>query len=723
LLEQKLEKENVKPQVPAITKLVPSDQYLLRFKSMKSLGESMDLATEWGDSLLRLYTVQARDHRQQEKFEEQLCLRRKGLEELHADKAISEVALTGADPFLLEGTDLTVIFKVTKPELFEKESRAWLEDTRNRHADLVKRDFNYRGHKVVAHYTNDRVVSSFVVRHKEYFVYSNSHRAIRRVIDAAISVGTSLHDAQDFRYVTTLLPPSEDDKTGYFYASEAFIKRLIGPAAKIAEKRRIQCFNNLIMQNNASLFYRLEYGRSPESLSELIEDGFVDAKRIVCPHGGAYAFDTERDMCTCSLHNRLKYLTPNIELPVLKVSQQEASEYERYKQRYEQFWRKAFDPIAIRITIDKQVKLETCVLPFANSGIYNDLRQLVDKNAAPIDTSRIARSAVFSLVMVPGRKNTAEYLKFIPGVPEVVLEDPTLTDLSWLGDRVSLHFCDGETILELDPTQLKTLDLPFVGKTSTSAQALIGAAFLMANVPVYATVDVENREKALRLLEQFSERIFLKDGSLGGFATKLDAYKLPDYKKHTMYVLKARVYAASLRLHIALVGDQLVLATKPEILREVIDASTAKLADSPPQAHMLVRLNHRALDRLMDEVQLFWAEKSRTACHRNIISIYNFHKLYNAPIDKIPQLSEAKYGVRYYCPERGEYSFDGALNQVVCSVHGNREHSHQHERLDRKSSFAQFTDKLDDITASLRFQDDALIATVEINRREKDAEE
>jgi hypothetical protein len=177
----------------------------------------------------------------------------------------------------------------------------------------------------------------------------------------------------------------------------------------------------------------------------------------------------------------------------------------------------------------------------------------------------------------------------------------------------------------------------------------------MANVPVYATVDVENREKARRLLEQFSERIFLKDGSLGGFATKLDAYKLPDYKKHTMYVLKARVYAASLRLHIALVGDQLVLATKPEILREVIDASTTKLADSPPQAHMLVRLNHRALDRLMDEVQLFWAEKSRTACHRNSISIYNFHKLYDAPINKIPQLSEAKYGVRYYCPERGEY--------------------------------------------------------------------
>ena len=49
---------------------------------------------------------------------------------------------------------------------------------------------------------------------------------------------------------------------------QAMLRRLVGPEAKISEKRRIQCFNNLVMLNNASLFYRLEYGRSPATLSD-----------------------------------------------------------------------------------------------------------------------------------------------------------------------------------------------------------------------------------------------------------------------------------------------------------------------------------------------------------------------------------------------------------------------------------------------------------------------
>lgn len=95
-----------------------------------------------------------------------------------------------------------------------------------------------------------------------------------------------------------------------------------------------------------------------------------------------------------------------------------------------------------------------------------------------------------------------------------------------------------------------------------------------------------------------------------------------------------------------MVGDQLVVATKPELLREVIDASTAEAAQSPPAAHVLLRLNRRGL-KLAHDVRLYWSEKSRRACHRNISSNYNLCKLYGVPADKVSTLSEAKYGVRY----------------------------------------------------------------------------
>jgi hypothetical protein len=129
---------------------------------------------------------------------------------------------------------------------------------------------------------------------------------------------------------------------------------------------------------------------------------------------------------------------------------------------------------------------------------------------------------------------------------------------------------------------------------------------------------------------------------------------------------------------------------------------------------MLFRLNRRGLNRMWDDLQLYWAEKSRVACHRNIIAIGTLCKLYDVPASEVAKLSEAKYGVRYFCPGHGDYRFDPDQSQVVCSVHGNREHSRQQPPSDGKSFFAQFMAHFDEITAALRFEDEALITTVDI---------
>ena len=168
-----------------------------------------------------------------------------------------------------------------------------------------------------------------------------------------------------------------------------------------------------------------------------------------------------------------------------------------------------------------------------------------------------------------------------------------------------------------------------------------------------------------------------------------------------------------------MVGDQLVVATKPELLREVIDAAARPEGKLPPPAHMLVRFNRRGLDRACTDAQLYWEEKARAACHRNVSAIYNLVKLYGVPIDDVPRLSEAKYGVRYFVPTAASIATMPQRDEVVCGVHGNREHSHQNPRPDRQASFARFIEDIDEVRASLRFQDDALLTTVEIVRSAK----
>ncbi len=404
---------------------------------------------------------------------------------------------------------------------------------------------------------------------------------------------------------------------------------------------------------------------------------------------------------------------------MLGVSQNEAAEYERYKQRYQAFWQGMFDPIAIRITMDRSAKFETCVLPMANGSLYNDLRAMVDKTPRPLGTARIAPSALASLVMAPGRKAIGERLRQAPGVAEVLRANPTLTDLAWLGDRVGLHVCDGDSILQVDPALLRPMDVPLLGNVSIAQQGLAAALLTALKMPVYVTIDVENRDQAAKLIEQLSQHVILQGTDLGGLRLSADAYCLPDYKGHPLYVFGVELYAVKLRLHAAVVGDQLVVATKPELLREVIDASTAEEGQPPAPAHMLVRFNRRGLNRAYDDAQLYWEEKARTACNRNISSIYNLVKLYGVKIDDVPRLSEAKYGVQYFCPDDGDYRFDAEQNQVVCSVHGNREQSRQNPHPDRKASFARFIENIVELTVSLRFQDDALLTAVEIVRSAK----
>lgn len=122
-----------------------------------------------------------------------------------------------------------------------------------------------------------------------------------------------------------------------------------------------------------------------------------------------------------------------------------------------------------------------------------------------------------------------------------------------------------------------------------------------------------------------------------------DGYRLPDYREHAVYVLSYQVHALKVRLHLALVGEQLLAATTPETLHQAIDAA-AKPADRPlVEAHLL--------------------------------------------------------------------------------FHGNRQHARQQVELARRSSARRFFESIDDITASLRYDDDGLIATVTIGRSEDDGGE
>jgi len=705
-----------KPDTHKIARLIPADQYLLQFNSPRAAVRLLEFADKWGAGLLPLLSVHARDDRLQDKFEEQLCVRRDALVRLFEEQVVGELALTGCDLALASGADMALVLYLREPDVFEAAAERWLAETRGRHPDLQERAFNYHGHRVLARYTDDRTVSSFMVRSGAYVIYANSHVVAQRMIDAITGAKPCLADALDYRYVSILLPPDQQPSSGYFYASESFLRRQISPQMKISEKRRRECFNNLIMLNNASLLFRMEQGRSPASLSELTEGHFIDADKLVCPHGGSYSFDAEHDAANCSLHNRLKYLTPNVELMVMRVTRQEKEEYDRYRLRYEFFWRSVFDPVAVRIHVADTVRFDACILPFANSGLYKELRRRVVRQPRNLWAAPAARSVIASVYWASGRPQIASWLRRLPGVAQLLEADPTLTDLSWIGDRVGIHVCDGEAILDVDPTHLGGLTL--LGPIPLPEQSLVLAGILATSLPAYVEIEVRDPDRARKFLELVTARLFLSAGRFLGLETAVDAYRLPDYKGYVNYVVVLRWYAAQVRVHVALVGDRLVAATTAAALREVIDAAEeAGGTTTGEPVHLRLRLDFAALQRFRDNLESHWAERARVACHNNIMSIYTLKTLYGIPVEQVNDMADAKYGVTYFCPAGGTYLYDPQTDQVSCSVHGNRRYATQQRRLSAQAGLARLLRTLRDLEARLTFHDDRLMATVEIRRR------
>ncbi|MFO0837647.1 MAG: hypothetical protein U1D55_03910 [Phycisphaerae bacterium] len=332
-----------------------------------------------------------------------------------------------------------------------------------------------------------------------------------------------------------------------------------------------------------------------------------------------------------------------------------------------------------------------------------------------MDALHAPRTTIASLAATPGRAKIGEYLRALPGIEEVLTADPTLTDLSWLGERVSLHLCDGDTIVEVDPSQLRPLNL--LGEVAISTQATIAAGILATSLPAYACVDLADRERAQRFLDLLASRIVLKGDTVLGLPTAYDAYRLPDYRGHACYVISFRVYALKLRLSVAIVGDHLVAATKDETLRTVIDDAQTPGEPLEGAAHLQLRLNFDALRAFKPDLRRYWAERARQACHANLASIQQIATLHGVPVAEVGPLSQAKYGVSYFCPEGGEYRLSASGEQAECSLHGSRRNPRQNTPSGESAAFLSFVETLQRITLSLKFEDEALFATVEVERK------
>src|SRR5579863_120985 len=419
-----------KPDVGSLSRKVPDDFFFAEFGSLNKLLDVLDSGDLWAKHLLHQTSGEARSQQVGERLKRQLAVETNPLVRPFYDLVVEDVAVTGSDLFFNEGSDLTLLFQFKQPAVFKARMDGFLQSVEK--ADQrVKRSTGKSGGVDYVHLTNpDRSVHVFsAYPEANLHVRSNSLVSLQRVL-AAIQgkeadgrPARRLGESSEFKFIRTLMPRGAKEEDGFLYLSDPFIRKLVGPVLKLTERRRVLCYNHLRMIGHASLLYRSEFGRVPDSLEILAKSecapGLFGTEDLACPDGGKYALSADGTTGVCSHHGHSHELVPCCEHPVVKVSGEEFDEYKAFLDQYNSYWRTFFDPIAVRIKVaPEQYRLETIILPLIDNSIYTGLAMALGGKPEPLDALPVPKRNIFSVNFRFDKQGLAEKAGWKESEPE-----------------------------------------------------------------------------------------------------------------------------------------------------------------------------------------------------------------------------------------------------------------------------------------------------------------
>ena len=767
-----------KPQISPLAMLVPEDFYYAGFRSLNNLIDAMEVSDLWGTHLFNQAIHEARTQDTGTRIKQQLVLETNPLLRPIYDMVVEEVAVVGSDLYLREGSDVTLIFKLKQPEIFKARMSGFITNAAKAWPTSKRVSSRYMDVDYEQLTTPERELSVYAAYPSvDIHVRSNSLAALQRIIDTIRSKESAgkplrrLGDTDEFAYVRTLMPGGDKNEDGFIYLSDPFIHKVVSPALKLTEKRRILCYNHLRMIGHASLMYRTEKGKPPVSLEELASEkcspGLFGADDLACPDGGKYTLSADGSFGVCSRHGHAHYLVPCCEIPVTKVTRQEAGEYDAFVQEYNQYWRTFFDPIALRVQITPQCyRLETLILPLIDNSVYTQLSKILGGNPEALDAAPVPKRNIFSVALkinkeslLTDQKGLSRMFFMLRDLKQYEYQaDLPITDflMKGIGNQVALHVCDAVPMFDFNFASFLGQALgSFNGGGSMWGSEILWVSVLVSalNAPVYVSIPVQD----CKIVDDFLNKSdsFLAAAARrkerGGFiAIDSDFYKLQDPPTAATENLAALVNRPVVRSYgfgfgpvkwrffWSRIGNYLYVASQPGILDDLFNAeaarntgSTAVVVDSGPQAHAMVRVRPENWKQVLPNYCLGWAENNRQACLNNLSMLTSVARAYAAsqngtgmPVKSSEEMgrivhkqADRLYAAHFFCPEGGRYLTATDGKSVICGAHGSVLEPLQGRAPGDASSANGVLRNLSGTSVSLTFLEDGLHAVLTIDRK------
>jgi hypothetical protein len=546
--------KGLNPKTDPLAALIPADQHAIFFPSFEAMTTTLDESEREGGIALQQEEARTEDAHTRERYERQLGISLTALGRALGPELVSRVAVTGSDPYLRVGSDLTIIFEAKKLgaatalcDLLVAQivkTTAGLRDIKATQGNIGSVAWSARA-------SDDGPIQSYIAQIDNTVVLTNSLQQLQRIVGVHDGRIDNLAKQPEYIFFRDRYKLGEDNETALIVLTDATIRRWCGPRWRIADSRRTRAAA-ILSDLQATYLDSLVHGDITPS--PVHTDFSV-------PELGDLTLTP--DGVVSSTYGSLAMMTPIAQLPIDKVTQAEADAYKRWRDTYETDWRWFFDPIAIRLSIqEKKLAADLTVMPLIWGSDYREFVALTQgvklaPNAGdPHDTlfqyviainkdaAVIRQGANFASSMAPGLK-----------------VDP----FGWLGKSVTLY-CDNDPFWDevakaKDPDQFMESNL---ARLPAALRADVSSPFKLTAFLVAIRGVIEQTAPGMTVWENLSYH----DQS---YVKITPTEKAKDEEEEL----------GNVALYYVVTGNSFILTLSEPLMKRAIDRATASTQPSP----------------------------------------------------------------------------------------------------------------------------------------------
>ncbi|PKL32700.1 MAG: hypothetical protein CVV45_11380 [Spirochaetae bacterium HGW-Spirochaetae-10] len=658
--------------MPALAGSVPFDMYYLHVADPGAVSHVFqNLKDHIGPIIEKNFPSNVDEHIQR-RLLDQLGLRLIPENEKYYGLIIEEMAIVGSDLYFKTGTDVTILYRLKRPDAFAstlKSYRDHFQTTRNARVKEVIIDGIRADHL----FTEDGSIRSyFFVLSDGTAVLSNSLNASRVIIATARKRRPAMADQDEYRYMRSVYPFEKSTEKVFLYLSDPFIRNLNSPATRIKEARRIMEMRRMARLELYRVFHFQMHGRLSKTLSDLKEE-FTEEELALFKD---LIVDGETFAVYSRTYGRMGTMRPNIDdvsltqqygMPVQgMITEKEADGYRQFIAEYNRYWRTYFDPIGIRVTKDRGLKIETCILPLIDSSIYNSLKDWFGGKSVPMTATiqSLPDEVISAGALLPVSRIEEDNSPFSMAL-RYHLQSHDLSLQEILKEEVQIHMKDALPLVDFDTRALIASSLSRGGKLEAP---LAGVMVWSLFHPIRMTLPVKEKgqEEILQgaIVEAIKQTIDRK--SSDRFLQVRTYSQAQDGKRFQVLlfsiegIVKFRFYigSANQAVHVTSTQEHLMQIMDGGLERGLIDRLMAffRVETPTPEANIIGVYRPTRLHKERDLVVSGTLETMQEACFENLSTFMIFEQVFGSK--DMDQNSMQSFGITLRCPGGGQYAMD-----------------------------------------------------------------